>query len=176
MTFADRFISTIGRMPFTAKHSARHLYTEATRAAIRGNEAQRRSYAARLGGIALCNDGMMLTGAILSGLSVNYAVSHNSPAFALEAIGCALYAIGHGASGVAQHLMVRRHDAQAEAIAARRATQASTEQVPAAPAPIIAPGPVPRPTLTERIVTNGGTALTLLPVAHIAVNELLLHR
>jgi hypothetical protein len=175
MAFSDKFIGAVGKMPFTAKHPARFMYTEATRAALRGNEAIRRSYIRRLGGMALTNDVMTLAGGVLSGLSAAYAVTNHSPSFFIETVGCALYAAGHGASGVAQHMMVRRHKIQAEAITGRQLASPA----PAIPAelsrPMVSPGPISRPTLVERLVTDGGTAMTLVPVVHMAIEQLL-HR
>lgn len=185
MPLQEQFIKTVGNMPFTAKHSARWCYTEATRAALRGDEPYRRYFANRLGHIALCNDIMLLSGAGMTYLSAKYGAEHHNPAFVVEAAGAALYAIGHGASGLAQHLMIRRHRAQAEVIAARR------ESAPPVPEPLPAPipeavqpePPPPLPyavhkptsaTLTERLVTNGGTVAAFVPLAHMTVNDVIL--
>ncbi|HSX34515.1 MAG TPA: hypothetical protein VLF62_02625 [Candidatus Saccharimonadales bacterium] len=185
MPIQEQFIKAVGKMPFTAKHSARWCYTEATRAALRGDEPYRRYFANRLGQIALCNDVMLLCGAGITYLSAKYGVEHHNPAFVVEATGATLYAIGHGASGLAQHLMVRRHRAQAAVIAARRESAPPTlEPLPAPMQEAVQPEPPPalpyatqKPTsatFTERVVTNSGTAALFVPLAHMTVNDVIL--
>jgi hypothetical protein len=185
MPIQEQFIKAVGKMPFTAKHSARWCYTEATRAALRGDEPYRRYFANRLGQIALCNDVMLLCGAGITYLSAKYGVEHHNPALVVEATGATLYAIGHGASGLAQHLMVRRHRAQAAVIAARReSAPAALEPLPAPMQEAVQPEPPPalpyatqKPTsatFTERVVTNSGTAALFVPLAHMTVNDVIL--
>jgi hypothetical protein len=168
----EQFTRTVARMPFTAKHAARFLYAEATRAALRGDEHAQRRYITRLGQIAITNDLMLAAGAATGVFAVEYGIENHSPAFFVEAAGCALYAAGHGASGIAQHWMVRQHNQRAPELTARAVVPPpllpdALPQPPRAPA---------QPTTIERVVTNAGTAMTILPVVHMAIQDLILRR
>lgn len=192
MPVSEQFVKVIGKMPFTAKHGVRWCYIEATRAALRSDESIRRHFARRLGAYALCNDIMLLAGAGMSYFSVKYGVEHHNPIFIAEAAGAALYAAGHGASGIAQHMMVRRHNRQATAIAARHEAALPPPATEPPTLPEVAPVAVTHqsakgqtvpaytlrrptsPTLTERLVTDGGTAVAFIPLVHMTLNDVVL--